>query len=301
MNVRRPTETDLGAVLELMAACDLADAGESDAAESEMRAHWRELDLERDAWVVELDGSLAGYADFQQLQGGRLMADGYVHPLRRGRGIGAELVRLTEARAAERLPEVDGRIYLQNATLADAAAFYEPRGYRPIRRFRRMAIDLDRTPGVEAPEGVALRPLTADDARAVHAAMGEAFADHWEHRPRTFEEYSERTFAREDYDPSLCILAEADGEVAGASLNWWKDIGGAGWIGTVGVRPAFRGRGIGAALVLASFAEFMRRGEPRIALGVDAQNETGAVRLYERLGMRTVWEAVVWEKELRAA
>ena len=301
MNVRRPRETDLAQVLELMAACDLADAGEAEVAESEMQAHWRKLDLERDAWLVELDESLAGYADFEQLQGGRLMADGYVHPEARGRGVGSELVRLTEARAAERLPELDGRVYLQNATLADAAAFYESRGYRSIRRFRRMAIDLDREPEVEPPEGLALRPLTTDDSRAVHAAMEEAFADHWEHRRRTFEEYSQRTFAREDYEPSLCVLAEADGELAGASLNWWKDIGGGGWIGTIGVRPAFRRRGIGEALVLASFAEFVRRGETRVALGVDAQNETGAVRLYERLGMRTVWEAVVWEKELRAA
>ena len=50
-----------------------------------------------------------------------------------------------------------------------------------------------------------------------------------------------------------------------------------------------------------TFAEFLRRGERRVALGVDAQNETGATRLYERLGMRTLWEAAVWEKELRGS
>lgn len=301
MNVRRPSEADLEAVVELMNACDEADSGEAGTAESELRTHWSDLDLAQDAWLVELDGRLAGYADFEERPGGRLMADGYVDPAQRGRGVGSELLRLTEARADERLAELDGRVYLQNATTAAAEALFSPRGYQPIRRFRRMAIDLDATPAVPRIDGVTLRPLSADDSRAVHEAMEEAFADHWEHRRRTFEEYAQRTFAREDYDPTLCVLAEADGELAGASLNWWKDVGDAGWIGVVGVRPAFRGRGIGAALVQWTFSEFFRRGERRVALGVDAQNESGATRLYERLGMRTVWEAVIWEKELRAA
>ena len=47
-----------------------------------------------------------------------------------------------------------------------------------------------------------------------------------------------------------------------------------------------------------AFGEFYRRGESRCALGVDANNTTGATRLYERAGMRVLWEAVIFEKEL---
>ena len=48
-----------------------------------------------------------------------------------------------------------------------------------------------------------------------------------------------------------------------------------------------------------AFAEFWRRGERRVGLGVDAESPTGATRVYERAGMRTLWHAIVYEKELR--
>jgi mycothiol synthase len=301
VNVRRPTFEELPEVLALMQAADEVELGESDWTEGELREHWAHLDLSADAWLVELDGRLGGYADFEHRGAGRMLADGYVHPSLRGQGVGAALLTLTEERARELLPELEGRAYLQNATIAEASALYEPRGYRPVRSSRRMLTELDAEPELTLPPGVEVRPLRPEEARAAHALVENAFADHWEHRARTFEEYAERMFHREDFDPSLCRVAVADGVLAGISLNGWKRHGDWGWIDVVGVRRAFRRRGIGEALVRGTFAEFFRRGERRVALGVDGQNETGAVRLYERLGMRTLWEAVVWEKELRPA
>lgn len=299
MNVRRPTPSDVGATVELVRAVELADAGAAEWDERQLRDHWSTLDLERDAWLFEVDGRLAGYADLEVRPGGRVMSDGYVHPELRGRGVGSEILRLAEDEGRRRTAGLEGRVYLQNATTSDAAAFYRTRGFTTVRRFRRMAIELENEPEVTPPSGVVLRPLRGGEERAVHELLEGAFAEHWEHRRRPYEEFAERTFDRRDYDPTLCAVAEVDGALAGASLNWWKETGDWGWIGTVGVAPAFRGRGIGEALLRWSFAEFLRRGERRVALGVDAQNETGAARLYERLGMRTLWEAPVWEKELR--
>jgi len=73
---------------------------------------------------------------------------------------------------------------------------------------------------------------------------------------------------------------------------------GGGWIGAIGVRPAWRGRGLAKALLLHSFREFHRRGKRRVGLGVDAQNATDATRLYESIGMVVDSEQVVWEKEV---
>ena len=301
MNIRRPSEADVTEVVALLRAVEEADSGEAEWDEPQLRDHWAKIDLERDAWLIEEDGRVAGYADFEVRPAGRLMADGYVHPELKGRGIGSTILRITEEEARKRMDEIDGRVYLQNATTADAASLYEPHGYSTVRRFRRLAIDLDAQPAVPELPGVVLRPLQPGEERDVHALLEHAFAEHWEHHPREFDEYARETFARDDFDPTLCVVAEADGTRTGASLNWWKEVGDWGWIGTVGVLSAARGRGIGAALVLASFAEFWRRGERRVALGVDAQNETGALRLYERLGMRTLWEAPIWQKELRGA
>lgn len=299
MNVRRPGSGDLDAVVELLRAVEEGDTGEAEWDAKQLREHWDTIDLDRDAWLVELDGRLAGYADLEVRPAGRMMGDGYVHPELRGRAVGGELLRLTEDEARRRMEGIEGRVYLQNATTAKADELYRSRGYETVRRFRRMAVELKSAPDPTPPPGVEVRPLRPGEEQVVHELVEEAFAEHWEHRRRTFDEFAERTFSRDDYDPTLCAVAEADGELAGASLNWWKDMGDWGWIGTIGVPTRFRGRGIGEALMRWSFAEFLRRGECRVALGVDAQNETGATRLYERLGMETLWEAAVWEKELR--
>ena len=222
MNVRRPSEADLPQVVALLRAVEEADSGEAEWDETQLRDHWATIDLERDAWLIE-DGRLAGYADFEVRPAGRLVADGYVHPELKGRGIGSTILRLTEEEARKRMEEIEGRVYLQNATTADAPGLYEPHGYSTVRRFRRMAIDLDGEPVAPELPGVELRPLRAGEEREVHALLEDAFAEHWEHRRREFDEYAKDTFGRDGFDPTLCLVAEADGERAGASLNWWKE------------------------------------------------------------------------------
>jgi ribosomal protein S18 acetylase RimI-like enzyme len=73
---------------------------------------------------------------------------------------------------------------------------------------------------------------------------------------------------------------------------------GGGFVGALGVSPAYRRRGLGLALLRHAFAEFRRRGETKVGLGVDAQNPTGATRLYDRAGMHVHSEDVAYAKEL---
>jgi mycothiol synthase len=62
------------------------------------------------------------------------------------------------------------------------------------------------------------------------------------------------------------------------------------------VLAPFRKRGIGRALLERSLREFRRRGVEVAKLEVDAANETGATRLYERVGMRVEREYLLYEK-----
>ena len=302
MIVRPPTHDDAPRVLALMRAFDAAAWGDSDWTEHDLEEHWDELDLERDAWVVEQDGRLAGYGD-ADVRGGRIVIDGYVHPELRGRGVGSAVLEAAERRAGEELARVDGRVYLHYATIDDnAAPFFEARGYRPVRHQYRMVVDLDGEPAADVPPGIEIRPYRAGEERAIHEAIQEAWAHGgWEYRPRTFDEWSKGVFGRAGHDPSLCFVALDGASVVGASLNDWKRNGDWGWIGTLGVRPAYRRRGIADALLRTSFREFFNRGERRVALGVDAQSPTGATRLYERAGMRVLYRVTVFEKELRGA
>jgi mycothiol synthase len=306
VNIRPPEHEDLEAVLEVLRAADTAVAGDSDWTASELATEWAELELDRDAWILELDGTIAGYGSFHA-RGNRLRGDGYVHPAFHNRGVGSEIVRLTEARAREEQPRVPAgeRVYIQNATLnldECTTRFYRERGYEAVRGFRGMVIELDEPPQVPAVPGIEIRPYVhPDQARAFHAAQQESFASHWEHRPTVWEEWEQRRFARETFDPTLWWGAFDGEELVGVVLGEEKRDPDQGWIDVLGVIPGHRRRGIAEALLKTAFAEFWRRGERKVGLGVDAESPTGATRVYERAGMRTLWHAIVYEKELRAA
>ena len=306
MNVRVPEEADLEAVLEVLRAADAAVAGDSDWTASDLANEWAELDRSRDAWVLEVDGEIAGYASFYA-RGGRFSGDGYVHPEFRNRGVGSEILRLTEERAREEEASVPAgeRVYLQNASLdADACAqgFYRAHGYELVRGFRGMTIDLEGAPAVPEVPGIEIRLVDhPSEARAVHEAHQESFATHWEFRPMPWADWEEKRLGKETFDPTLWWVAVDGDRIAGLSICEHKRDPDQGWVEALGVRPDYRRRGIAEALLKTAFAEFFRRGERKVGLGVDAESPTGATRLYERAGMRTLWHALVWEKELRAA
>jgi mycothiol synthase len=308
MKVRRPRAADAGAVLALLQEADRAVIGESDWTAEDLAADWAELDLEHDAWLVEIDGLLAGYGQLTRPAPDRFLADGYVHPGLKGRGAGGTLLRLTESRARERLATTPSDLpaRIQNATLLGdddecVARLYGETGYVPVRRFSRMVVDLDDEPWQPVvATGLELGPYDPErDAHAVHEALEEAFADHWEHHPATWEEWQRRKLG-ERFDPGLWFVVRDGEEIAGAIVGQWKSQGDWGWIETLGVRRPWRRRGIAEALLRAAFRAFRQRGETRVALGVDAQSPTGADRLYERVGMRVFWRAVVYEKTLVA-
>jgi mycothiol synthase len=300
---RAPTEEDFRAVADLILASDLASYGEPDYLEEELLAEWRDLDLEKDAWVVVTQGGeLAGYAAVEHRGHELTFAEGYVHPRFTGRGVGSSLIRLTEARARERasLAPPGTRVALDNTINGGdvrARRLLEHEGYEAARHFRRMAIELEEAPEQEAPSGVAIRPcVPGREERAVFEALDEALRDHWEYRPTTFEEW-ERRMKRLGFDPGLWLLAVADDEVAGAAVC--EDRSGTGWVSVLAVRRPWRRRGLGLALLRRAFGEFYRRGVLKIALAVDSQSLTGATRLYERAGMRVERLYSVYRKELR--
>jgi ribosomal protein S18 acetylase RimI-like enzyme len=102
------------------------------------------------------------------------------------------------------------------------------------------------------------------------------------------------------YDPALVVLAIAGQRPAGVSVNFAAD-DGIGWIGDLGVVPEHRRRGIASALLVRSFAALTASGHHEARLGVDAENASGATRLYEAAGMRVRRGFDVYEKQLTGA
>jgi ribosomal protein S18 acetylase RimI-like enzyme len=71
-----------------------------------------------------------------------------------------------------------------------------------------------------------------------------------------------------------------------------------GWIQSLGVISRYRRRGLGEALLRSAFRELHARGMRAVGLGVEAENATGALRLYERVGMRQVSRLDNWILDL---
>jgi ribosomal protein S18 acetylase RimI-like enzyme len=177
------------------------------------------------------------------------------------------------------------------------------RGYRNIRASYTMEIELGDEPPADtsAVAGIEVRAYRPGiDERPTYEAKEEAFEDHWDHTPQTFEMWREFGVKQTNFDPSLWFLAWDGDEVAGLSLNFLERSGdpGYGWVGTVGVRRAWRRRGIGEALLRRSFRELHSRGQRRVRLSVDAESITGATRLYERVGMHVIQQSNTWQFEL---
>jgi ribosomal protein S18 acetylase RimI-like enzyme len=71
-----------------------------------------------------------------------------------------------------------------------------------------------------------------------------------------------------------------------------------GWIGTLGVARQHRGRGVATSLIASSIDRFRKAGLTHASLGVDADNPTGAHRLYYRLGFDLEKRSVIHELEV---
>lgn len=220
-------------------------------------------------------------------------------------------VCMHRAKAFIPLAEPDLRVVL-TSTLDGRDAwrrhFFESHGFAISRAFWEMCIDMTEPPEVPNFGGLQLRPFDPDkDLRAVYDAIGEAFKDHYgyiedEDPDEDFERWRYGMTDPERFDPALWFVLMEGDEIAAAALcqSYARRYPDAGYVSAVGVLPRWRRRGLGKALLLHSFNEFWKRGKRSVRLMVDAENITGATRLYENVGMYRASEGLEYEQELRA-
>ena len=292
--LRRPHPSEAAAIADLLNAEAVALHGESDLTAATVAEWFGHDDVEMR--VVEIDGELRAYGDVgRDEQGTRAWFDVREHPDHPGAA--EPLWEELEAIAGEGL---SARAFVAS-TDTSLREQLEARGYRPHRSSYRMLIDLDGgVPEATFPDGIAVRTLRPGEERRAHEAHMASFVDHFEFQPESFERWAQWMVEGHRFDPSLWFVAEAGDEIAGIALCQLHESGDPrhGWVSILGVLPAYRRRGLGEALLRHAFAEFARRGCTRVSLGVDADSTTGAVRLYERAGMRQIRRTDAWEKAL---
>lgn len=304
--------TDVPGLTALHVAADLAahgggGAADADVTGSDVTTVWSlpRFDPARDALVlVDTAGGIAGYCWCWPLDPADLQGELVVRPAAPA-GTAAWLLAAVEGQASRVATAAGGRsvkLGFYGDVVAHARTeLLRTAGYRRVRRSYRMAIDpaaVEEKP--RWPPGVEARALRVDgDEVAVHAALEDSFAEHFRYTPEPFADWAAVALAHPSFDPSLWLVARDGAQVAGVLGAF--DHGLWGEIDALGVRRPWRGRGLGRALLLASLAEFRRRDRRSVRLYVDAENATGAVGLYERVGMSIWREHWLWQRTIAPA
>lgn len=291
--VRRLGPADADAMAALATACEIAENGEPDPE----LVDWIHLGAKREAFsaygIDDADGLAAySYADLEPGQAA-LEIDVHVRP-GLDLDLGLPLLRAAREAAAEYDATKPTHI-MANSTAPHICRWLEAQGAREIRHFWRMAIELTDTPPTvpEPPAGMTVRNARDEesDLRAIFAVTDTSFAEHFGHTDeRTYERWIEHWRDRRGYDTSLWWVVEADGQPVSVCLCIAFDESEPpnGHVGTLGTLKEHRGKGIGSMLLKTAFVEFHARGYRKVTLGVDSENSTGAVRLYEQVGMTAV-------------
>lgn len=275
-----------------------------------------QFDPARDLRVAELDGQPVAYAwvDWVDTTAGEreYRSRGFVHPSFRRRGIGTALfadgLRRLEATAASHdveRPRLLGTFTHDQSTGAPkvAAAF----GLEPVRWFFDMERSIvgDLPPIEPLPDGLEVRPVGPDDAPAIWQADHDAFRDHWGGFDPSDAAYR-RWIDSPEFEPPLFVVAFDGDEIAGAVLNVIYPEENAelgiqrGWLDSVFTRRAWRRRGLARTLIVRSLHLLRERGMELAALGVDADNPSGALGLYESAGFAVTERMTAWRRPLEA-
>jgi mycothiol synthase len=315
---RALTTGDAPALTGAYAAVEAVDDTGEHFSEQDIRAELEDesIDLRRDTLAaLAPDGELVaftwvhGSVEVHDLD--RIDAEGAVVPAARGLGLGRRLLEWAEQRAAslhrERHPDTPGAIcvdVLENNP--GKRALVQAAGYEPTRWWYRMARDLDDPlPDVPStPPGLTLAPYSADRNEAVRQAHREAFAGDWGAGPPDERRWAQRYTGAKTFRPDVSWLVLNGDEVAAYLLTsfWEADAAASGvreaFVGLLGVRPAWRRRGLGALLLATALRSYRAAGYERSVLTVDTGNPTGALRLYERAGYALRDTSIVWTKPL---
>lgn len=282
---RPATRADLRAVVDLFCAYDVAFRGGVDTDDGDFTDDWDKpgFDYGASTLVIEDEGPLVGFATVVEEYADAVTAPGRADLL-------PDLLDWVEQHpvALEHyVPDSD----------TDRNELMRSRGWLPARRFWRMRRELaGPSPEPVWPDGVTVREYERPrDDRAVHRLVTTSFREIGGQHERSFEQWCGYLLETERFDPSLYLVAESGGEVVGASLS--QPIGeDYGFVRQLAVAPAQRGQGLALALLHESFRRHASRGLPATVLGVDAANPTGALRLYEKAGMRVVEEFTRWDR-----
>jgi mycothiol synthase len=302
-DVERLPSGEVPAVLALLRTAGAADGVRPVSEEAELRLQHGGPTGGRDVLARDPDGSAVAYA---RLEVGEHEADGelVVTPGRRRQGLGSALLtRLVELAGPRPLSVWAHGDLPGSAELARRHGFTRA---RVLLQMRRDLAGVAADPRPPLPEGVRVLPFRPGrDEQAWLRVNARAFAHHPEQGRWTAEDLRLRE-QESWFDPAGFLLAwRGDPDDGGALLgsHWTKvhppgdvDQGPVGEVYVLGIDPDAQGLRLGRALTDLGLAHLRGRGLQQVLLYVEEDN-TAAVRLYERSGFTRFAVDVSWRRE----
>jgi GNAT superfamily N-acetyltransferase len=312
-------EADYPVMVAILDACNIADRLDYINTVEEIAwvfAHLTNCDPVRDMLFVEVDGETVAFSRVwwvEESTGERLYKSlGFVRPDWRRQGLGAAMLRYNERYLRDiahghpaEIPKLL-RVWA-TGTEYGAQALFAQAGYEPVRHMITMTRPIDLPlPDAPLPAGLAVRPVEPGHVRAIWDGMWEARRDHWGYVQPTEQDYQRWTQGRL-FVPELWKVAWDGEEVAGMVLNRIdqeqneKYQRQRGYTQDIFVRRPWRRRGLARSLLARSIEMFREMGMEETALGVDTQNPSGALGLYEGMGYREVQRHTIFNKGMETA
>ena len=139
------------------------------------------------------------------------------------------------------------------------------------------------------------------DVASVLEAQNQACRDHWNFLPETLDRY-QHNLASGKYSLDHSMIALESGRVVGGAIcQTGQEVNilrgeNQAYLNNLFVKREARKRGIGTALLVAAMHAAKNAGHASIALNVDAENPTGAVRVYTKVGFKDKIHWVIYHR-----
>ena len=277
--VRPLRREEVAAAYELYATCEEDAIGVREVSQEDIESDW-------DRPSFDLATESIGIFDGEHLVAAAEVfkawrADGCVLPAYRRRGLGTWLAAWSRdtARAA-------GGTKVGQTVPADTdpERFYQGLGYEV--RHTSWVLELPEGQTIAAqpiPEGFTIRDYTDQDAEGVYRLVNDAFNE-WPDRVETsFGDWAAGSIGRADFEPwHLRLMISPSRELVGSCYLILQD--DTGYVQQLATRADHRGLGLARALLVDAFERSRAHGMPKQELSTDSR--TGALGLYEKVGMR---------------
>lgn len=311
-------EADLEAIANLINTCSAADDIEERVSITDLRESFGSprFDIDRDLQLWhDASGNLVALADLwhsPQPDQTEVIAYAYfaIHPHVRGDSLESAAIAWAEQRLREIGQGLSLPLVLHSGcrdTVTSRREVLTQFGFAPERYFAELIRPLQETLVVPPiPDGWKIRTVDAHgDGEAWVEMFNQSFVDHWNHTPLTLENYQHYRRSS-NYNPALDLVIETDtGKLvtfcySSIDAEYNERLGlKEGYICLLGTRRGYRRRGLARTLLTAGLQRLQSMGMETATIGVDSQNPSGAVGLYQSVGFTEHLSSTVYRKEVR--